>query len=99
MATVRDLSGNAPFNGVDKAISEVPGISRSYPVTLSDTVDIPQGVTTALNCAAAGTVKVTYATGIVDTVYLNAGIWAQMEVIRVWNTGTSATGVVAGYAQ
>ncbi len=96
MAIVRDASGNSPF-GLDRHITPVTGIARSYDVAPSDSTDIPQGVTTALMCAGAGAVKVTYATGIVSTVYLQAGIWVVMEVIRVWATDTTATGIEAGY--
>lgn len=97
MATVRDLSGNAPFAAPDRNISDVTGIARSYDVTPSDSVDLPNGVCAALSVAAAGDVKITYASGVTSTTYLQAGIWHPMDVTRVWSTGTTATGVEAGY--
>ena len=99
MAIVQDLSGNSPINlGTDKHISAIESVNRSYPVTASDTVDIAQGVTEALNVTTAGAYKVTYGNGVVDTVNLAAGIWHPINVRRVWSTGSVATsGISAGY--
>jgi hypothetical protein len=45
----------------------------------------------------AGNVKVMYENGTVDTVYLAAGLWHGMYVLRVYSTDTTATGIHAGY--
>ncbi len=54
-------------------------------------------VTRALLVDVAGAVKVTYADGLADTVTLVAGVWHPMQVKIVWSTGTTATGLHAGY--
>jgi hypothetical protein len=102
MAIVPDLSGNNrghnPSVGVtDKHLSRIVSVKRSYPVTPSDTVDLPQGVTEGISVGSAGNVKVTYGNGVVDTVYVAAGGWSSMNVIRIWNSGTTAGNINAGY--
>lgn len=49
----------------------------------------------ALNVAGEGTVRVTTLGGDTGTVYLAAGIAFPLRVVRVWATGTTATGIVA----
>ena len=51
----------------------------------------------AVLVGAAGNIKVTYENGTVDTFYLEAGMWHAMYVLRIWSTGTTATGIHAGY--
>lgn len=99
MALVPDLSGNRAMNApvVDRQAANSDFIKKSYPVTLSDSADLPQGVTSAVAAQAAGNIKVTYANGVIDTVPIVAGIWEPMNVKRIWSTGTTATGVSAGY--
>lgn len=99
MAIVKDLSGNSPIDyDTDQHIGDDDFIHRSYTVTASDTVDIPQGITNALCVTTAGDYKVTYANGETGTPYLAAGIWHPMNVKRVWSTGSVATtGIDAGY--
>lgn len=70
-------------------------VEYSRPVTTDDSTDLP-AVTRALLVAAAGTVKVTYRGGQIDTVYLIAGTWHPMRVVRVWEAST-ATGIHAGF--
>jgi hypothetical protein len=70
-------------------------IKYSAVVTPHDTNTINQ--CRALLVGVAGNVKVTYSNGEVDTIYLAAGIWHGMEVKQVFDTGTTATGVHAGY--
>lgn len=100
MATVRDASGNAPFSTPDRRITSIEGIAKSYAVSPSDSVDLPNGVTTGILVDTAGAVKVTYKDGTVSEVYLIAGQWHLMEVTRIWATtvGTIAQGIEAGYA-
>lgn len=102
MAIKPDLSGNSPVpNGSagfqDDHLSRLVSVKRSYAVDPDDSIDLPQGVTEALIVASAGNVKVTYQTGVTDTVYLAAGIWHPMNVKRVWLSDTDATGIEAGY--
>lgn len=66
---------------------------RAAEVTPSDTADLPH-VARALYVGGAGDVRVTTVAG--DTVTL-AGLSGQhvLMVLRVWATGTTATGIVA----
>jgi hypothetical protein len=64
-------------------------------VTPNDSTTID--VTRALNVAVAGNVKVTMSDGTDITWYLVAGVLHPLSVNRVWSTGTTATGIVAGY--
>jgi len=66
-------------------------------VTPSDSVDLPGGVTRAVLVGAEGDVSVTYANGSQDTVFLAAGVFHPLSVARVRATGTTATGIKAGY--
>ena len=71
------------------------GISRSVAITLSNSATIKP--TRAILLDVAGAVKVTYADGAIDTVTLIAGVWHPMRVTVLWATGTTATGLHAGY--
>lgn len=70
-------------------------IVYSLAVTPNDSADIAS--CRALLVGVAGDVKITYKNGATDTLYLAAGMWHGMEVLRVWDTGTTATGIHAGY--
>lgn len=70
-------------------------IKYSAEITAHDTNLID--VCRALLVDVAGDVKVTYENGKEDTIYLVAGIWHGMEVKRIYSTGTTATGIHAGY--
>lgn len=72
-------------------------IAFTVAVTPSDTVDLPNGVTRAIMVGADGSLAVTYANGTSDTIYLIAGVVHPIQVLRVKSTGTTATGVKAGY--
>lgn len=77
-------------------IEPIGPIRNSVSVTPDDSNDL--AVTCrALLVGAAGDVKVTYESGVEDTVYLGEGMWHGMYVRRVWSTGTAATGIHAGY--
>ena len=67
----------------------------SAAVTAHDTNEIAS--CRALLVGVAGDVKVKFKNGEVDTVYLAAGMWHGMEVIQVYSTDTTATGIHAGY--
>lgn len=72
-------------------------VAYTEPVTPSDTEDLHGGVTRALMVGADGDVAVTYANGVSDTLFLLAGVVHPIQVARVKSTGTTATGIKAGY--
>ena len=63
-----------------------------FDVTPSDTTDLSE-VTTALNVATPGTVRVTTLAGSVTDVSVTPGYAFPLRVTRVWATGTTATGI------
>jgi hypothetical protein len=63
-----------------------------FDITPSDTIDLGQ-VTTALNVATPGTVRVTSVDGSVSDVTVHPGAAFPIQVTRVWLTGTTATGI------
>lgn len=50
-------------------------------------------ITLALNAATPGTVRVTMMSGDVTELYVAAGVALPVRVVRVWATGTTATGL------
>lgn len=72
-------------------------IAYTEAVTPADGTDLPSGVTRAIMVGADGDVAVTYANGVSDTLYLLAGVVHPIQVARVKATGTTATGIKAGY--
>lgn len=70
------------------------GELNAYAVTLSDTTADPNGPFTELVVGGAGTVKV-HTVGGADVSYTAvAGQRIQLQVSRVWSTGTAATAIV-----
>jgi hypothetical protein len=70
--------------------------SDLVPVTKSDATDDPNGPFRGLLLEAAGTIKVTMASGQARTFIsgeLAAGVIHPMQVLRVWSTGTGAQGI------
>lgn len=65
---------------------------RLFDIVPDDAADLPQ-VTTALNVATPGTVRVTSADGSVATVTVHPGQAFPLRARRVWQTGTTATGI------
>ena len=65
-------------------------------VTPSDTADLPVA-SRALNVATTGSVTVTTVQGDTATVTIAAGIPFPVRAARIWETGTTATGIVALY--
>lgn len=63
-----------------------------FDVIPNDASDLPH-VTTALNVATPGTVRVTTADGSVSDVTVHPGQSFPIRVTRVWLTGTTATGI------
>ena len=69
-------------------------------VTPDDGSDLADGATRFLLLGAAGTIRVTMRGGTVVNFAsgaLTAGYWHKMQVVKVHATGTSATGIKAGY--
>lgn len=65
-------------------------------VTPSDSANLDHP-SRALNVAASGAVRVTMVSGMTGTVYVAAGVPFPVRVTRVWQTGTTATGIAALY--
>ena len=51
----------------------------------------------AINVAAAGAVRVTTVGGSIGTVYVAAGVPFPIRATRIWETGTTATGIAVLY--
>ncbi len=58
----------------------------------SDTQDLPQ-VTLALNVATFGRVRVTTVDNEISDVTISPGVAFPLRVARVWQSGTTATGI------
>ena len=67
-----------------------------FAITPNDGADLATAVR-ALNVSAAGTVRVTTVGGDTETIYVAAGGAFPVRAIRVWSTGTTATGIVGMY--
>ena len=63
-----------------------------FEVTPDDTTDLPQ-TTSALNVATPGTVRITTADGSVSDLTIHPGHAFPVRASRIWQTGTSATGI------
>ena len=63
-------------------------------VVPSDTANL-ENVSRALNVAGSGLVRVTTCDGDIATVSIAAGTAFPVRAVRVWATGTTATGIVA----
>lgn len=73
-------------------------ISDAYDAVPSDTIDLATGITKGIWVDVSGTLKVKLASGSdITLASVIAGTWHPMSVIRVYATGTSATGIKAGY--
>jgi hypothetical protein len=74
------------------------GLTFKAALTQSDTTRAEVGRYFRVNCTVAGDVKVTTPSG--DDVYTVAvgTSFFPVAVIRVWTTGTTATGTYANYA-
>ncbi|MEM9901320.1 MAG: hypothetical protein AAF865_08240 [Pseudomonadota bacterium] len=64
-------------------------VTEIVPDDGADLVD----VTLALNVATPGNVRVTTLSGDVADVHVAAGVAFPLRVVRVWATGTTATGI------
>lgn len=68
-----------------------PAISV-FEIIPSDAADLAQ-ITTALNVSTPGTVRVTTADGSVSDITIHPGHSFPIRARRVWQSGTSATGI------
>lgn len=65
-------------------------------VTPSDSVDLPV-TSRAINTSTDGLVYCTFANGDEGPVYVAAGGTFPARVVRIWATGTTATGIAVLY--
>ena len=63
-------------------------------ITPSDTADL-ECASRAVSVAGAGDLRVTMIDGSEGTLFLAAGIAFPIRVTRIWDAGTTATGIVA----
>ena len=63
-----------------------------FAISPDDATDLPQ-VTTSLNVATPGTIRVTTLDGSVGDIRVEAGRAIAVRASRVWLTGTTATGI------
>ena len=71
-------------------------IRKPVAVTPSDSVDLTDGYCSAICIAVAGDLKITDIEGNAVTLTLPVG-WHPIGAQRIWATGTTATGITAGY--
>lgn len=64
----------------------------AYDIIPDDLADLPH-VTVALNVEAPGKVRVTTLDGTISSVSIHPGHAFPIRVRRVWQTGTTATGI------
>lgn len=65
-------------------------------VTPNDAVDLPHA-SRGINVSTSGTVRATTVGGTTETVFVAAGGAFPLRATRIWQTGTTATDVVAMY--
>lgn len=80
-----DAFANRHRSPVDPAVT-------AFDITPDDAADLPH-VTTGLNVATPGTLRVTTADGSVADVTVHPGHAFPIRATRVWLTGTTATGI------
>lgn len=84
-----DLYPNTTTPGLDSTLAHLAVI------TPSDSADVAY-VTRAVYLNIGGDLKVTTLGGETVTMPLGAG-WHPIRLTRIWATGTTATGIVAGW--
>lgn len=83
-------SSSDPFHAHAPGL-ESPALG-ALTITPADGSDLARA-TRALNVAQAGFLRVTMVSGDVVTLYVAAGLAFPARVRRVWQTGTTATGI------
>lgn len=78
-------------------LASLSGVRLSVTITPNNSTVI--NPTRCILVDVSGNVKVTYndKSSSSDTVYLVSGVWHPMQVKIIWATGTTATGIHAGY--
>lgn len=85
---------NASQNNTPSLESPLANMASVTPADGTDLAHFTRG----LYVGATGDVKVTTLNGeAVTMVALLAGVWHPVRVKRVWSTGTTATGILAGW--
>lgn len=64
-----------------------------FPITPDDNADLPQ-TTLAINVATPGTLRVTMLDGSTGVLHVAPGQAFPVRVRRVWQSGTTATGIL-----
>ncbi len=78
------------FSGQSRSMND-PAVTV-FDILPDDATDLPQ-VTTALNVASPGTVRVTTVDGSTSDLSIHPGQAFPLRATRVWLTGTTATGI------
>ena len=73
-----------------QGVMDVPIARTGFPITPSDSVDLPGATTGGIYVGTGGTLVVTFISGATAQLTVPAGL-APICVTRVWNTGTSAS--------
>jgi hypothetical protein len=74
--------------------------NQAFPITFSDTVNIRQGLTGAVQCTATATTglaRVVFQDDTTADIYLGLGVILPLKVKRINSTGTTITTAVALY--
>ena len=82
---------NDPFKGHGSGLQSPPTLAQA--IAPDDGADLAVA-TRALNVAEAGLVRVTTVGGTEAVLAVAAGIPFPIRAVRVWATGTTATGIV-----
>ena len=88
------------MSATDNFAAYTPGLDspaqHAVAVTPSDTLDIGSTASRALWIGVTGDVTVTTAGGETSVTFKAVPVgWLQVRATRVWNTGTTATNIVA----
>jgi hypothetical protein len=82
----------------DRFETHTPGLespaSHVFAVVPDDATDLPMA-SRALSVAQTGLVQVTTTGGTTATIYVAAGGAFPVRAVRIWATGTTASGIVA----
>lgn len=82
------------FDGFSGGLESPP--THILAVTPSNTADLSHA-SRAINVAGAGAVRVTTVGGTTGVVHVAAGVPFPIRATRIWQTGTTATGIAALY--
>ena len=65
---------------------------KIFSIQPDDGADLPD-ITTAVNVATPGTLRVTMLDGTIGDITVHPGVFVPVRLRRVWQTGTTATGI------